>query len=37
MTPERWKQIEAVFEEAVTLAPSARGEFLARACAGDEE
>ena len=37
MTPERWKQIEAVFEEAVTLAPSARGEFLSRACAGDEE
>src|SRR3954452_24534998 len=37
MTPERWKQIRAVFEEANAVASSQRIPFLDRACAGDSE
>ena len=37
MTPERWKQIRTVFEEAELLDSAERAQFLERACAGDEE
>ena len=37
MTPERWKQIRSVFEEAELLGLSDRLPFLDQACAGDSE
>ncbi len=37
MTPERWKQIRAVFEEAEQLAVPERPAYLDRACAGDSD
>jgi serine/threonine protein kinase len=37
VTPERWKQIERVFEEAIDLPSGARPAFLERTCQGDEE
>jgi serine/threonine protein kinase/tetratricopeptide (TPR) repeat protein len=37
MTPERWRQIEAVFQEAADLEDQARYEYLKTACAGDED
>jgi eukaryotic-like serine/threonine-protein kinase len=37
MSPERWKQIEAVFQAALDIEPAARGAFLDQACAGDGE
>ncbi|HJQ32310.1 MAG TPA: serine/threonine-protein kinase, partial [Pyrinomonadaceae bacterium] len=37
MTPERWKQIESVFDEAVELPPGRREAYLAEACGGDAE
>ena len=37
MTPERWKQIEGVFDAAVELAPAERDAYLAEACGGDAE
>jgi serine/threonine protein kinase len=37
MTPERWKQIRAVFEEAEALQMPLRLAFLNQACAGDDE
>lgn len=37
MTPERWKQIRAVFEEAEALPASLRRGFLDQACVGDDE
>src|SRR5436305_7480753 len=36
MTPERWKQIEALYHRAQPLAPSERAAFLAKACCDDE-
>ncbi|MET0645027.1 MAG: protein kinase [Pyrinomonadaceae bacterium] len=36
MTPESWKQIKRIFDEAVELAPSERGPFLDAACGSDE-
>ena len=35
MTPERWRQIERVCQEALDRAPDDRAAFLDRACAGD--
>ena len=35
MNPERWKQIEAVFESALEREPHEREAFLNQACAGD--
>ncbi|MGA9768249.1 MAG: serine/threonine-protein kinase [Blastocatellia bacterium] len=35
MNPERWKQIEALFESAIGRDPSERAAFLDEACAGD--
>ncbi|PYL27118.1 MAG: serine/threonine protein kinase, partial [Verrucomicrobia bacterium] len=37
MTPERWKEIEAVFEKALDLPTNARTAFLEKSCNGDEE
>jgi serine/threonine protein kinase/tetratricopeptide (TPR) repeat protein len=37
MTPERWKQIEEIFHEALGLEPFERSEFLSRRGEGDEE
>ncbi|MGB8509212.1 MAG: protein kinase, partial [Pyrinomonadaceae bacterium] len=35
MTPERWKQVEELFESALARAPGDRSAFLADACSGD--
>ena len=35
MTPERWQQVEAIFQEALDLLPEERGRYLAEACAHD--
>ena len=37
MTPERWQQVEAVFQEALDRLPPERDSFVDHACAGDEE
>jgi eukaryotic-like serine/threonine-protein kinase len=37
VTPERWKQVEAVFEQALEASPKQRTEFLQQACREDEE
>ena len=37
MTPERWKQIRTLFDQALDLAPSDRVAFLDEACQGDED
>jgi serine/threonine protein kinase/tetratricopeptide (TPR) repeat protein len=37
MSPERWQQIEAVFQQAADLTQPERQNFLAEACAGDAE
>lgn len=36
MNPERWQQIEALFQAAVERPPQERPAFLTQACAGDE-
>src|SRR5256714_4872777 len=36
MSPERWKQIEEVFQSALDLSESERGGFIASACADDD-
>ncbi len=35
MTPERWRQLEAVFHEAVELQEEERAAFLAKVCGSD--
>lgn len=37
MTPERWLEVEAVFQQALDRPPLERASFLDQACAGDEE
>jgi serine/threonine protein kinase/tetratricopeptide (TPR) repeat protein len=37
VTPERWKQVETIFEEVLEIPPGERSPFLERTCAGDEE
>jgi eukaryotic-like serine/threonine-protein kinase len=37
VTPERWKQVEAVFEQALELPAEARQDFFHKMCNGDEE
>ena len=37
MTPERWRQIEQLFQEALDRDTAERDLFLQKACAGDEE
>ncbi len=36
MTPQRWRQVQEVFDAALLHDPAARAAFLARACAGDD-
>jgi predicted ATPase len=36
MSPERWQQVEALFQSAVALPTTERRAYLQRACAGDE-
>src|SRR5262245_24635290 len=36
MTPERWQQIESLFESALARRPEERTSFLSEACAGDQ-
>src|SRR6266567_8585942 len=36
MTPERWKEIESVFQSALAREPIERSAFVGRECAGDE-
>src|SRR5262245_27597447 len=37
MTPERWKQIDDLFNDALDRPPEERSAFLDGACAGDAE
>jgi eukaryotic-like serine/threonine-protein kinase len=37
MKPERWKQIEKLYDAALELGGARRAAFLDQACAGDEE
>ena len=37
MNPERWKQIDEIFDAALELEPSPRAAFLAARCGADEE
>jgi serine/threonine-protein kinase len=37
MTPERWKQVDELFEAALGLTVEKRSAFLDEACAGDDE
>jgi eukaryotic-like serine/threonine-protein kinase len=36
MTPERWQQVERLYQAALECEPSQRAAFLKEACAGDE-
>ena len=36
LTPERWKRVNDLFQQALGLAPTARPDFLARACGADD-
>src|SRR5882672_3399266 len=36
MTPERWQQVDRLFQAAVDLEPPQRASFLDEACAGDK-
>lgn len=35
MTPERWRQLEAVFQAVVDLVPEERGQYLSEVCGDD--
>ena len=37
MTPERWRQVEEIFHQALTRSENDRAGFVADACAGDAE
>src|SRR5262245_28242435 len=37
MTPERWQQVDKLFEQALEKEPDRRGPFLDEACVGDAE
>src|ERR1700741_4612619 len=37
MTPERWHQVDAIFQAAIELEPAKREAFLEKSCAGDEQ
>ena len=36
MTPERWRRIETLYQEALARSPADRPAFLAAACGNDE-
>ena len=35
MTPERWRQLEAVFQAVIDLVPEERGRYLSEVCGDD--
>ena len=35
MTPERWRQVEEIFQAAVELLPEERARYVAQVCAND--
>ena len=35
MTPERWRQLEAVFQAVLDLVPEERGQYLSAVCGED--
>jgi hypothetical protein len=37
MTPERWQQVQRLYQSALGQEPSKRADFLKKACTGDEE
>lgn len=37
MTPQRWQQVNDLFDAAIELSPESRAEFLSRACGVDHE
>ncbi len=37
MNPERWHQVDAIFQAAIELEPAKRAGFLDTSCAGDEQ
>ncbi len=37
MTPDRWQQVDELFQAAIELNPAKRAAFLDTSCAGDEE
>src|SRR5262245_9795959 len=37
MTPERWRQVDRILQEALECEPAERGAFLDEACGGDDE
>src|SRR5262245_5768005 len=37
MTPERWKQVDRILQEALEREPAERATFLDQACGGDDE
>ena len=37
MTPERWREVERIYQDALDQDPASRSAFLDRTCAGDRE
>ena len=37
MTPERWRQIDSLFDAALRLEPAARDTWLRQVCGDDDE
>ena len=37
MTPERWRQVEEIFQAALDLGPGERGRYVSEACAHDTD
>ena len=37
MTPDRWLQIDDLFDTAIRLDPAERGDWLRRACGDDDD
>ena len=37
MTPERWQQVDEIFQAAIEMDPAERAAFIGTSCVGDEE
>ena len=37
MNPDRWREVEGIYQSIVDLEPAGRGAFLAEACKDDAE
>ena len=37
MTPERWRQVEEIFQAALDLLPEERARYVSQACATDTD